>query len=72
MGYGQRHFLGVHPTLILLGCLLLGAGKRVKSASKTLREFSHNDIGFVLLDGGKVATFMGALVTAPSTLHYRD
>ena len=57
-------FWSVHPTLILLGCLLLGAGKRVKSASKTLREFSHSDIGFVLLDGGKVATFMGALVTA--------
>lgn len=57
-------FMGVHPILILVGCLLLGVGKRIKTASKTLREFSHSDIGFVLLDGGKVATFMGALVTA--------
>lgn len=55
---------GIHPALMLAGCLMLGVSRRMKTNPQKLRNFGITDIGFICLDGGKVTTFMGALVVA--------
>ena len=58
--YPDFLFAEINVFLIVLGCLLMGIARNGRNAQKQISQFGSVEYGFALLDGGKVATFIGA------------
>ena len=57
-------FADILAFLIVFGCLAMGLARNGRNSEKHIRDFDAADYGFSFLDGGKVATFVGAAVVA--------
>ena len=55
-------FADILVFLIVFGCLAMGLARNGRNSEKHIRDFDAADYGFSFLDGGKVATFVGAAV----------
>ena len=58
--YPDFLFAEINVFLIVLGCLVMGIARNGRNAQKQISQFGFVEYGFALLDGGKVATFIGA------------
>ena len=63
-------FLHVEPFIVFVCCLAMAAAKVRISTALSYKSFNRKSLGKVFIDGGKVATFLGAAIIALFYIFY--